>query len=109
MDETQSPFVPSKTQKIFKNVANLSLRGATYDAKHLDNFLSSDYGDKSFNPERLDRIKASTINASDDHQISDLEASVARNRSIHAHLPGYLVNSQAIKPSTSFLNIDREH
>lgn len=110
LDATQSPFVETRTQKIFKNVANLNLRGATYDARHLDSFLGSGYGDKSFNPERIDRAKASNYqNAPGEQPISDLEASVARNRSIHAHLPSYLVNSQAIKPSTSFLNIDREH
>jgi hypothetical protein len=92
--------VATRTQKIFKNVANLSLRGATYDARHLDSFLGSDYGDKSFNPERVDRTN---------EPLNDLDASVARNRSLHAHLPSYLVNSQAIKPSTTFLNLDREH
>jgi hypothetical protein len=33
---------------------------------------------------------------------------VIRNRSLHAHLPSYLVNSQAIKPSVSFLNLNRQ-
>jgi len=47
LDESQTPFVPSKTQSIFKNSANLQLRGNTYDASHLDKFLSSDYGEKS--------------------------------------------------------------
>ena len=27
---------------------------------------------------------------------------------LHAHLPSYLVNSQAIKPSVSFLNLNRQ-
>ena len=98
MDETQTPFVPSRTQLIFKNTANLQLRGSTYDAKHLDRFLSSEFGDRSVNPERTTRVEGA----------DDLEASVARNRSLHQHLPSYLINSQAIKPTTSFLNQARD-
>ena len=52
MDESSSPFRETKSQAIFKNAANLTLRGSTYDAKHLDSFLTSTYGEKSFNPER---------------------------------------------------------
>ena len=52
LNETNSPFVPTKTQQVFKNSANLSLRGSTYDARHLDKFLAGDYGDKSYNPNR---------------------------------------------------------
>ena len=47
LDEKSSPFVPTKTQEIFKNSANLQLRGNTYDANHLDRFLNSNYGEKS--------------------------------------------------------------
>ena len=49
LGEDSSPFVPTRTQKIFKNTANLTLRGSTYDAKHLDRFLGSNFGEKSFN------------------------------------------------------------
>ena len=47
LDESSSPFVPTKTQAIFKNSANLQLRGNTFDAKHLDKFLGSNYGERS--------------------------------------------------------------
>ena len=49
LTEFGSPFVPTKTQTIFHNTANLSLRGNTYDAKHMDKFLGSGYGEKSLN------------------------------------------------------------
>jgi len=49
LDEHQSPFKCTKTQTIFRNTANLSLRGNTYDVMHLDKFLDSEYGDKTFN------------------------------------------------------------
>ena len=39
--------MPTKTETIFKNSANLQLRGNTYDASHLDRFLSSNYGERS--------------------------------------------------------------
>lgn len=44
LTENKSPFRLTQTQKIFKNTANLSLRGNTYDARHLDKFLNSSYG-----------------------------------------------------------------
>lgn len=47
LNEHTSPFKPSKTQALFKNVANLSIRGNTYDARHLDQFLDSHYGERS--------------------------------------------------------------
>lgn len=47
MTENDTPFRETKTQLIFKNVANLTLRGTTYDASHLDKFLGSDFGEKS--------------------------------------------------------------
>lgn len=47
MTEDDTPFKPSTTQKIFKNAPNVSLRGGTYDAKHLDSFLGSGFGEKS--------------------------------------------------------------
>ncbi len=47
LDENASPFVPTKTERIFQNTANLQLRGNTYDATHLDKFLTSGFGEKS--------------------------------------------------------------
>jgi len=47
LDEAGSPFKYSRTQRIFKDSANLQLRGATYDAGHLEKFFNSDYGEKS--------------------------------------------------------------
>lgn len=47
MTEEDTPFKATKTQMIFKNAANVSLRGHTYDAFHLDKFLGSDFGEKS--------------------------------------------------------------
>ena len=52
MDESQSPFKDSRSQQIFKNVANLSLKGHTYDARHLDKFLDSEFCEKSKSPAR---------------------------------------------------------
>ena len=40
-----------KVQQIFKNVANLSLRGSSFDAHHLDRFLNSPFGERSFSIE----------------------------------------------------------
>ncbi len=43
LNEKNSPFKDSKTRTIFKNTANLSLRGTTYDATHMDRFLGSTF------------------------------------------------------------------
>jgi len=47
MTEDDTPFKPTKTQVIFKNAANVSLRGSTFDASHMDKFLGSNFGEKS--------------------------------------------------------------
>jgi len=47
MTDKDTPFKPSTTQKIFHNAANVSLRGSTYDALHLDKFLGSNFGERS--------------------------------------------------------------
>ena len=47
MTEDDTPFKPSKTQTIFKNAANVTLRGNTFDATHLDRFLGSNFGERS--------------------------------------------------------------
>jgi hypothetical protein len=47
MTEDQSPFKLSKTQTIFKNAANVTLRGSTFDAIHMDKFLQSGFGETS--------------------------------------------------------------
>jgi len=49
MTEKDSPFVETKTKRIFKDSANVNLRGSTFDALHLDSFIASDYGDKRKN------------------------------------------------------------
>jgi hypothetical protein len=49
MTEKDSPFVETKTKRIFKDSANVNLRGNTFDALHLDNFIASDYGDNQKN------------------------------------------------------------
>ena len=43
LNEKNSPFRETHTSKVFKNTANLSLRGNTYDATHMDKFLGSAY------------------------------------------------------------------
>jgi len=65
LNETNTPFVPTKTERIFKNVANLSLRGTTFDAKHLDKFLSSAYGEQSFNPDRVEQAHFNQMTVSE--------------------------------------------
>lgn len=82
LTEKDSPFAPTRTQQIFHNTANLSLRGNTYDAKHLDKFLESGYGEKSLNPERQNR-----------NDLDTLEQSLEKNRTLHTNLPPYIIST----------------
>lgn len=46
LTEDSSPFKDTKTTNLFRNTANLTLKGTTYDATHMDKFLTSQYGHK---------------------------------------------------------------
>jgi hypothetical protein len=46
--EEETPFRQSKHEALFKNVANVTLRGTTFNASHMDKFLNSGYGDKTY-------------------------------------------------------------
>lgn len=96
LDEKCSPFVPTRAQKIFRNTANLSLRGSTFDAKHLDRFLTSSFGEKSLNQPNSSM------------GWSSLDKSLAINRTVHSQLPPYMINTSEIKPHTAFLNLGRD-
>ena len=50
MTDEETPFKQSKTQTLFKNAANVALSGHTFDAKHMDKFIGSQYGEKQFQP-----------------------------------------------------------
>ena len=60
--------MPTKTERIFQNTANLQLRGNTYDANHLDKFLDSGYGEKSLGTNVAAAYQASLRRAARDQQ-----------------------------------------
>jgi hypothetical protein len=95
LDETTSPFSDSHSQHIFKNTANLQLRGNTFDAKHLDNFLDSVYGERAIYVNSRKAIKGP-------------EDSIEKSRSLTQNLPSYMVSTSGIKPTTSFLSQERD-
>ena len=101
LDETNSPFRDTKAQKIFRNVANYQLTGNTYDAKHLDQFLNSSFGDNS--PKRTKRKTEDLLNSNSKQALE----TVNRHKSVMARLPSYLTDPSAIKPSISFRTIER--
>ena len=59
--------MPTKTETIFKNSANLQLRGNTYDASHLDRFLSSNYGEKSLGTNLTAQFEATLKKKGNEH------------------------------------------
>ena len=89
LKEHETPFRATKTQTLFKNAANLSLRGSTYDAKHLDRFLGSDFGEKSIFQNSMNK-------------------SAISNKKGKSHITSYMSNSSQIKPSISFMSMKRE-
>lgn len=95
MTEEDTPFKASTTQKIFKNAPNVSLRGATYDAKHLDSFLGSGFGEKSI------QVNQANVSSS---------ARPGPGGGGGSNLVNYLItgSSNQIKPSVSFLSLGRK-
>jgi hypothetical protein len=81
----------------------LQLRGNTYDAKHLDSFLNSTYGLKSFNANRVDIARRKNGSP-----LEQIEEKVKRHHSVLSKLPNYLVDTQSIKPSVNFLSPGRD-
>ena len=94
MTENDTPFKPNHTQRVFKNAANVQLHGSTYDAKHLDSFLGSGYGEKS-------------IQVANDGGPGS--ARVAPGGGGGSYMMNYLFSgtSSTIKPSVSFMSMGR--
>ena len=84
-------------------MANLSLRGHTYDARHLDKFLDSEFGDRSISPERVAYSKSTLEKgAAADEDLAH------KHKRLTEHLPSHITSPSAIKPTTSFLNLGRD-
>lgn len=94
MTESDTPFKPNHTQRVFKNAANVQLHGTTYDARHLDSFLGSNFGDKS-------------IQVGHDGSAS---ARVTPGGGGGSYMMNYLFSgtSSTIKPSVSFMSMGRK-
>lgn len=139
LNEQNSPFVPTKTQQIFQNSANLQLRGNTFDASHLDKFLQSDYGERGLGTgtysvdgtskaapatatfqqtagEQGSQMQQNTNLVTGDsiYEQASMEERDAnstmmqQHKTAHSSAPSYVVNSQVIKPSVSFMNLSRD-
>ncbi len=87
----------SKAQKIFKNTANLTLKGNTFDAIHLESFLSSQYCSKP--QTTVYGASVSTYGGAP----NDSKHSQSLKRG------SYTMNSSVVRPSVSFVSMNREH
>ena len=104
MTEDDTPFKPTTTQKIFHNAANVSLRGHTYDAKHLDKFLGSNFGERSL------QVNESGAPAHGGNSFKKTAASLSyqgRSNTAHRAAISNVMNSANIKPSVAFLSMGR--
>ena len=77
------------------------MSGNTYDAKHLDQFLNSSFGDNS--PKRTKRSPEDLSNSNSKLVLE----TVNRHKSVMSKLPVYLTDPSTIKPSISFRSIER--
>lgn len=100
MTEEDTPFKANRTQTIFKNTANVSLRGTTYDAKHLDRFLGSNFGEKQIQVGEGSQMM---------HQ-STVSARTGPGGGGGSNMMSYLMNgtSNSIKPSVAFVSMSRK-
>ena len=80
-------------------MSNLKLRGNTYDARHLDRFLDSEFGERSLSPYRA---QAKSTLETDAVQATNYKTLVAEK------MPEYITKADAIKPTISFLNLPRD-
>lgn len=99
MTEKDTPFKPSTTQKIFKNAANVQLRGSTYDAKHLDKFLGSGFGDKSL------QLNEHTMGGRNAQSARASPGGGGGSNMVNFLMSG---SSSQIRPSVSFLSMSRK-
>jgi hypothetical protein len=104
MTDKDTPFKPSTTQKIFHNAANVSLRGSTYDALHLDKFLGSNFGERSI---QIDGAGQPMYNKKSAVMGGSARANTATGVDIQGGLLSSGLNSSAIKPSVSFVSMSR--
>lgn len=116
LNEKTSPFRETHTRKVFKNTANLSLRGTTYDATHMDKFLGSQYcnlnvnataTNKDYNANKsLTAHSASNVN----HRSSSINNKLANDNSNNAKslLKSYMTTSNTIRPSVAFTSSSRD-
>lgn len=101
MTEDETPFKPSRTQIIFKNAANVSLRGHTYDAKHLDKFLNSGFGERSLQV-------GDTVGYPQSQTSGTARAGPGGGGG--SQMMSYLISgtTNSIKPSVSFMSMNRK-
>ena len=86
-----------KQQLSRTNKSNMSATGDQQNAGQQNNMNSGmATGHATFQPKQMD-----------EHDIN-METSIMQHRTAHSSLPSYVTNSQAIKPSVSFMNLARD-
>jgi len=98
MTEDDTPFKPNKTQQIFKNTANVTLRGSTFDATHMDKFLGSGFGEKSIQISSYEHLPKANIS----------HRTIGPRGGGGSNLLSYMQsNTSQIRPSVSFISMGR--
>ena len=107
MTEEDTPFKPSVGQRLFRNAANVQLRGTTYDARHMDKFIDSSFGEKSVQLDASGIPVQQTLSSMSRIQQGYSAYLTSMKTTSNPHALSSHVSS-AIKPSVCFLNLPRE-
>jgi hypothetical protein len=97
--EKDTPFRQTKHETLFKNVANVTLKGTTFNATHMDKFLTSGYGEH-------------TYQSAVESKVSPIDKNTGRTTGPGggggSNIMSYLSSSSQIRPSYSFMGLTRE-
>lgn len=102
LGEEETPFRQSKHETLFKNVANVTLRGTTFNAQHMDRFLNSNYGERTYQSV----MESAGKNSQNDNKMT--QRTVGPGGGGGSNLISYLSSSSQIRPSYSFMGLSRE-
>ena len=107
MTEDDTPFRPSKTQTIFKNAANVQLRGSTFDATHMDKFIGSGFGERSIQIGAMESLEA--FGNRNTNRTQSYTAKTGPGGGGGSNLMSYMqTGANTIRPSVSFVSMKRD-
>jgi len=94
--------------KMFKEVANVKLRGATFDAKHLDSFLKSEYGEKAEQNYSSNKMDSDPKNLKNTMQTSNTMQTYHKNDNVRTTSFPIPIQTN-VRPTHTFISVPRDN